>query len=105
MTAPIPETALLKIDLSLFVSSVRFQHDFDAAILFVAERLVHAGTVFEPLAVGYHKRRIDLAFLDATEEVVGPAIDVSLAGANCETLIHHHSDRKLVDQSAVHAWN
>jgi hypothetical protein len=43
------------------------QYDFDAAVLLVAEHLVHFRSFFEPRRVGDDEGRVDLAFLDAKQ--------------------------------------
>ena len=39
------------------------------------------------------------------QELVGPAIDVGLPGADRQSLVHHGAQRDLVDQAAIDARN
>src|SRR6185312_12183295 len=57
------------------------QHDLDAAVLLVPEDVVHRRTVLERRGMGDHERGVDLAILDAAEEIVAPAMDMRLAHA------------------------
>src|ERR1700758_1721779 len=82
---------------------VGLEHDLDAAVRLVAERLVHLGPVLERGLVRDHEGGVDLALLDAAQQVVGPAVDVRLAGADLQGLVHQHAERELVDQAAVDA--
>ena len=61
--------------------------------------------ILEPDGVSDDKGRVDLAFLDAAQQVVGPAVHVRLAGAHGEGLVHERAERDLVDQAAVDAGN
>src|SRR3954467_10150695 len=58
------------------------QHDFDAAVLLVAEHLVHFGALLKADGMCDDKGRIDMAILNVPEKFVGPAIDVRLSGPN-----------------------
>src|SRR5688572_29805611 len=69
-------------------SSVRFEHHLHATVLLVAERPVHLRAVLERRRMRDDERWVDLLLLDAAQEVVGPAIDVRLAGADGEALVH-----------------
>ena len=55
--------------------------------------------------MGDDERRIDLAFFDAAEQIVGPAIDMRLAHAEGQALVHGDAHRNLVDEPAVNAGN
>src|SRR3954463_11768470 len=81
-----------------------FQHNLDAAVLLVAEGLVHLGSPFKGLGVGNDERRIDLIFEDAVEEIVGPSVHMGLPGADGQSLVHHRTHWKLVEQATVDAW-
>src|SRR3954471_4711913 len=81
----------------------RMEHDFDAAVLLVAERLVHRRPLLQPDPMGDDEGGVDLAFLDAVQEIVGPAIDMGLAGADGQTLVHQRAERNLVEESAIDA--
>ena len=73
--------------------------------MLVAEGLVHLRSLFEADGVGDDEAGVDLAFLDALEQIVRPAVDVGLAHAEGERLVHRRTEGNLVDQTAVHAWN
>src|SRR5215217_4455075 len=88
-----------------FTSGSGLENNLDAAVLFVAEYLVHLGTVFEPDDVSDDERRIDLAFLDPAQQIVSPAIDVGLTRAHRQALVHQLTHRDLVDEPAIHAGN
>src|SRR5690606_26157779 len=77
------------------------EHDFDAAVVLVTERLVHFRPLLEADAVGDDEGRIDLPFLNAFEQVIGPAIDVGLAHAEGQALVHRRAEGNLVDKSAI----
>lgn len=59
---------------------VRLQHYLNAAILFVAEGLIHGRRVLQIHCVGDDERRIDLTGLDFLEQRASVALDVGLAG-------------------------
>src|SRR3954462_3216790 len=80
-----------------------FQHNLDAAVLLVAEGLVHLGSPFKRLGVGNDEGRIDLIFEGAVEEIVGPTVHMGLPGADGQSLVHHGSQWKLVEQAAIDA--
>src|SRR5690606_28434856 len=82
-----------------------FENYLDATVMLVAEGLVHLRPLLEADAVGDDEARVDLAFLDALEQVVGPAVDVGLAHAEGQALVHRRAERNLVDQPAIHAGN
>src|SRR4051812_20313654 len=86
-------------------SSIWLHHDFHAAVLLVAEGPVHLRAVFERAGVRDHERWIDLALLDAAQQVVGPAVDVRLSHAERQALVHRDAERNVVDDAAVDAWN
>src|SRR3954469_5477206 len=48
----------------VFSSGSGLQHDFDAAVLLVAENFVHLGPLLEAHGVGDDEGRIDMALLD-----------------------------------------
>src|SRR5947209_107441 len=85
--------------------ALRPQDDLDAAVLLVAEHLVHLRPVLERNGVGDDEGRIDLTFFDAAQEIVGPAVDVSLAHAEGEALVHRLTHRDFVDEAAINARN
>src|SRR3954467_3578744 len=82
-----------------------FQHDLDATVLFVAKHLVHLGTVLQPRSMSNDEGWIDLPFLDSPQEVVGPAIYVSLAHPERQALVHCLSHRDLVHQAGIDTRN
>src|SRR5256885_5358399 len=84
-------------------SGLWFQNDLDAAVLLVAEHLVHFGSVLEPHRVSDDEGGVDLFLLNAAKEVVGPAVDVGLTGANCQALVHELAHGNLVGKPAVDA--
>lgn len=51
----------------LCLSPVRLEHDFDAAVFLVAERLIHVGPILESDPVRNYERRIDFSSLDAAQ--------------------------------------
>src|SRR5438128_8264958 len=53
---------------------LRLQHDLDAAVLFVAEHLVHLRPLLQAHAVRDDEGRIDVAVLNVAEQFVGPPI-------------------------------
>src|SRR5436305_6417287 len=64
------------------VASVQWgglEDGLDAAVLLVAEDLVHLGALLEAHGVRDHEARIELAAFDQLEELGDPAIDVRLA--------------------------
>ena len=73
------------------------------AVLFVAKLSVHLRPVFEASPVGNDKGRIDLALLDAIEEIIGPTIDMRLSGPDRQTLVHEPAEWQLVHEAAVDA--
>src|SRR3954451_2296442 len=77
------------------------QHDLDTAIPLVAKHLVHLWPLLQRGRMSDHERRIDLAVLDATEQIVGPAVDVSLSRAHREPLVHEGAHRELVREAAI----
>src|SRR5918993_2673594 len=81
------ERAMLETYLTAFPPGCSgLQDDLDAAVLLVAEHLVHLGPLLELGGMGDHEGRVDLAFLDAAQQVVGPAVDVGLAHAEGQAL-------------------
>src|SRR5688500_2139687 len=60
-------------------SRLGVQHPLDAAVLLVAKGLVHRGTAIERDSLRDDEGRVDLALLDAAQEVVGPAAHMRLA--------------------------
>src|SRR4051812_7572468 len=85
--------------------SLGLQDDLDAAVLLVAEHLVHLGPLFETDRVGDDKRWIDLPLLNAAQKVIGPTVDVRLARPDGQPLVHHLTHRDLVDQPAIDTWD
>src|ERR1051325_4588143 len=83
--------------------SLWLDRDLDAAVLLVPERLVHLGGVVDGDAVGDHEGGIDLALLDAVEQVVRPAVHVGLARAHGEPLLHEGPEGDLVHEAPVDA--
>src|SRR5436305_4987438 len=79
------------------------QHDFDAAVLLVAEHLVHLRALVEAHRVRNDKGGIDVAFLNVAEQLVGPAVDVGLSGAKTQSLVHQLPHRDLVGEAAIDA--
>src|SRR5438309_2811966 len=79
------------------------EHDLDAAVLLVAERAVHFGAVGQGHLVGDHERWIDLAVLDAMEQVVGPARHMALPLTEGQSLVHRHPPRDLVVEPRIDA--
>src|SRR4051812_20401290 len=71
---------------AIATSRLRIQHDLDAAVLLVAERLVQTRAVLELGAMGDHEGRVDLALLDPMQQVVRPAVHMGLAHAEREAL-------------------
>src|SRR4030081_3257402 len=55
-------------------SSVRFQNCLDAAVLLVAEGLVHLRAVLELAGVGDDERRVDHVLLDHAQQAIRPAV-------------------------------
>ena len=51
----------------LCLSPVRLEHDFDAAVFLVAERLIHVGPILESDPVRNYERRIDFSSLDTAQ--------------------------------------
>src|SRR5215213_2122161 len=86
----------------LFLADSGLENDFDAAVLLVAEHLVHFRSLFEAHSVSDDKGGIDVAFLDVAEQFVGPAVDVGLSGPNTQSLVHQLPHRDLVDEAAIH---
>src|SRR4051794_9756898 len=82
-----------------------FEHNLDAAILLVAERAVHFGTVGQRDLVRNDEARVDLAVFDPVEQIVGPARHVALSHAEGQALVHRQSPRDLVVEPAVDAHN
>src|SRR5579885_1755961 len=78
-----PRRAVLGTGLCM-VGSVhsRLQHHFDASVLLVSERLVHLRAALERFGVGDDKGGIDLVLHDPLEEIIGPTIDMGLAGSD-----------------------
>src|SRR3954451_24037765 len=87
----------------MLTPSSRVQHDLDAAVLLVAERLVHRRPLLERNLVGDDEGRVDLSLLDPAQQVIAPAADVRLPGAHRDALVHQHAERDLVAQPAVDA--
>ena len=48
---------------------------------------------------------IDLTRFDPAQKVVRPTIDVRLSGSNSEPLVHHGSERDLVEEPAIYSGN
>src|SRR3982751_6511525 len=79
--------------ITMFISSgsvswLGFENDLDAAVLLVAEHLVHLRPFIEPRRVRDDKGWIDVAFLYEAQQLVGPAVDVSLSGADSQSFVH-----------------
>src|SRR5215211_3583637 len=81
------------------------EHHLDAAVLLVAEGLVHLRPLLDRNRVGDDEGRVDLALADAAQEIVGPAVHVGLAHAPGEALVHRGAERDLVDEPAIDARN
>src|SRR5438309_1340168 len=79
------------------------EHDLDAAVLLVAESLVHGRAFGQTHPVGNDEGWIDLAFLDTVEQVIGPSIHVRLASPNGQSLVHDSAKWNLVEQTAIDA--
>src|SRR5688572_14780280 len=79
-----------------------FEHDLDAAVLLVAEHVVHFWAVFEPDSVCDHETGIDLLGFDPLEQLVGPAFYVRLTHAKGQPLVHRHAEGDLVHETTVH---
>ena len=77
-----------------------FENDFDTAVMLVAEGLVYLRSLFKADGVGDDEAGVDLAFLNALEQIVRSVVDVGLGG---ERLVHRRTEGNLVDQTAVHA--
>ena len=71
---------------SVMSAPSRRDEDLDAAVLLVAERLVHLRSLVELDPVGDDEGGVDLPLLDALEQVVGPAVDVGLPVRNVRPL-------------------
>src|SRR6267378_7842137 len=78
-------------------------HHLDAFVLLVAERLVEFRSLFEGGAVRDHEGRIDLAFLDALEQLRQVVLHGSLGHAEGKTAIDGRSHRDVVEEAAVDA--
>src|SRR3954469_22344571 len=61
------------------LSGLGFQHDFDAAVLLIAEHLVHLGALLKAHGVRDDEGGIDVSVLNVTQQLVGPAVDVGLS--------------------------
>src|SRR5919112_459631 len=81
----------------------RLENDLDAAVLLVTEHLVHLRTLLHRHRMRDDEGGVDLPFLDAAQEVVGPAVHVRLAHAEGEPLVHGGAERDLVQNAAVYA--
>src|SRR5690606_7715945 len=75
------------------------EHHFDAAVLFVPERLVHLGSLPQAHIVGDDERWVYLPFDDALRQIVGPAIHVGLPHAPGQSLVHRGAEGNFVDQA------
>src|SRR4051794_7206403 len=62
-------------------SAPRLEYDLDAAVLLVAERLVHLGAPLQWDLVGDDEGGVDLTLLDPPQEVAGPSVHVRLGRA------------------------
>src|SRR4051812_11386285 len=85
--------------------SLWLQHDLDAAVLLVAERAIHLRSLRQWNGVSDDEGRVDLAVLDALDQFVCPAIDVSLSGADRQPLVHQRAHRHHVGEAAIDAGN
>src|SRR5690606_6893771 len=82
-----------------------FEDHFDAAVLLVTKGLVHVRPLLQPNSMGDHKRRIDLTLQNSLQQIVGPAIDVGLSGADGEPFVHHRAKWNLIQQPTVNPGN
>src|SRR3954470_12505135 len=81
----------------------RFQNYLDAAVLFVAECLVHLRPSFQGLRVRDDERGINLVFHHPVEQIVCPSIYMRLPCSDCKPLVHERADGQLVEQTSIHA--
>src|SRR3954470_725114 len=84
---------------------MRLQHDFDAAVFLVFERLVHVRRLLERDTVRDHERRIELARLDAIEQRLHVSHHVGLTHLERQPFLEGRAKRNLVEKSAVDTWN
>jgi hypothetical protein len=76
-----------------------FQDDLHAFFLFVGENVVGFGRVLEPHLMGDDKAGVNVSIPDSLEQRAQIALDVRLAGLNCQRPVHDRSHRELVDES------
>src|SRR3954447_2882231 len=81
----------------------RLQDDLDAAVLLVAEDLVHFRPVLEGGGMRDDEGGIDLSLFDAAKQIVRPAIHMGLAAAHGQALVHQHAHRDLVVEAGIDA--
>src|SRR5690606_24234598 len=81
----------------------RFQDDLDTAVLFILELLVCVGPLIERHPVGDQERGVDLALLDAPEEIGQEPVDVRLPHLEGEALVEGRTEGNFVDHAAVDA--
>src|SRR2546422_714470 len=84
---------------------VWLQHDLDAAVLFVAERLVRLRRLFERQPVRDDEGRIDQPALDEIEQRPHVAHHVGLTHPERQALLERRAERNLVEKPTVHTWN
>src|SRR5262249_59151303 len=73
---------------SAALSSVRFEHDLDAVVLFVQEHVIPFGRLTEPQAVRDDETGIDLPVLNPFEQRAEVALYMRLPGLDRERLVH-----------------
>jgi hypothetical protein len=83
----------------------RLHHYLDAAVLFLAERLIHTWCVVQRHAMGDDERRIDVSPLDVLEQPRHVLVHVGLTHLERQALRECPAKRELVEPSAVHAGN
>src|SRR3954454_24021093 len=85
------------------IGSIGLQHDLDAPVLLVAERLVHLRSLVERDPVRDDEGGVDLPLENAVQQIVGPAVNVGLAGVHRQALVHQRAERDLVQEAAIDA--
>src|SRR5436190_11636882 len=86
------------------VAALAWLHDdLDARVLLLAERPVHVRRVVETDAVRDEERRIDVAALDAREQLRHVLVHVRLSHLERQALGERRAERELVEPAAVDA--
>ena len=85
--------------------SPRIEHDLDAVVLFLEERVVSIGRVLQRQSVRDDHAGIDVALLDVLEQLWHVLVHVRLPHAERQAFAESRAEWEVVEESAINARN